>query len=70
MVTDHRGMTKGLITGTSEMTNGQAHNANNAFGKQLAFMKLQLEAYKLFGMRPESTDKFLPVLVKKTRGKK
>ena len=59
MVTHHRVMTKGLITGSGHMTTGEAHNANNAFGKQLAYLKLVLEAYKTMGVTPKKEDLFL-----------
>tara|TARA_R100001594_G_C4023567_1_gene259682 strand:+ start:1180 stop:1419 length:240 start_codon:yes stop_codon:yes gene_type:complete len=60
MVTAHRGVLKSLIDKDGYYKNGEAVEINNGFGKQLNYMKIILEAYKLMGIKPEKKDLFLP----------
>ena len=60
MVTAHRGVLKSLIDKDNYYKSGEAVEINNGFGKQLSFMKLTLEAYKLMGIKPKRRDLFLP----------
>ena len=60
MVKAHRGVLKSLIDKDGYYKSGEAVEINNGFGKQLNFMKLTLEAYKLMGMKPDEKDLFLP----------
>tara|TARA_Y100000593_G_scaffold48122_1_gene90974 strand:- start:181 stop:441 length:261 start_codon:yes stop_codon:yes gene_type:complete len=67
MVTAHRGVLKSLIDRDGYYKNSEAVEINNGFGKQLSFLKLTLEAYKLMGIMPTEKDLFL--LEKTTRKK-
>jgi len=59
MVTAHRGVLKSLIDKDGYYKNGEAVEINNGFGKQLNYMKIMLEAYKLMGIKPNKKDLFL-----------
>ena len=60
MVTAHRGVLKSLIDKDYHYKNGEAVEINNGFGKQLNYMKLKLEAYKLLREKPTREELFLP----------
>ena len=60
MVTAHRGVLKSLIDKDGYYKNGEAVEINNGFGKQLNYMKLKLEAYKLLKEIPSREELFLP----------
>ena len=60
MVTAHRGVLKSLIDKDYRYKNGEAVEINNGFGKQLNYMKLKLEAYKLLREKPTREELFLP----------
>ena len=60
MVTAHRGVLKSLIDKDYHYKNGEAVEINNGFGKQLNYMKLKLEAYKLLREKPTREALFLP----------
>ena len=66
MVTAHRGVLKSLIDKDGYYKNGEAVEINNGFGKQLSYLKLKLEAYKLLKEIPSREELFLP---KSKRGK-
>ena len=66
MVTAHRGVLKSLIDKDGYYKNGEAVEINNGFGKQLNYMKLKLEAYKMLREKPTREELFLP----KSNGKK
>ena len=66
MVTAHRGVLKSLIDKDGYYKNGEAVEINNGFGKQLGYMKLKLEAYKLLKEIPTREELWLP----KSNGKK
>ena len=66
MVTAHRGVLKSLIDQDGYYKNGEAVEINNGFGKQLNYMKLKLEAYKMLREKPTREELFLP----KSNGKK
>ena len=59
MVTAHRGVLKSLKDKDGYYKNGEAVEINNGFGKQLNYMKIMLEAYKLMGIKPNKKDLFL-----------
>ena len=67
MVTAHRGVLKSLIDKDGYYKNGEAVEINNGFGKQLNYMKLKLEAYKLLKEIPSREELFLPKSNKKGR---
>jgi hypothetical protein len=67
MVTAHRGVLKSLIDKDGYYENGEAVEINNGFGKQLNYMKLKLEAYKLLKEIPSREELFLPKSNKKGR---
>ena len=52
MVAAHRGVLKSLIDKDGYYKNGEAVEINNGFGKQLNYMKLKLEAYKILKETP------------------
>ena len=60
MVTAHRGVLKSLIEQDGYFKNGEAVEINNGFGKQLTYMKLKLEAYKMLREKPTREELFLP----------
>ena len=60
MVSAHRGVLKSLIDKDGYYKNGEAVEINNGFGKQLGYMKLKLEAYKLLKEIPSREELFLP----------
>ena len=60
MVTAHRGVLKSLIDKDGYYKNGEAVEINNGFGKQLSYLKLKLEAYKLLKEIPSREELFLP----------
>tara|TARA_R110001583_G_scaffold83991_3_gene221304 strand:+ start:1193 stop:1441 length:249 start_codon:yes stop_codon:yes gene_type:complete len=60
MVTAHRGVLKSLIDKDGYYKNGEAVEINNGFGKQLNYMKIKLEAYKLLKEIPTREELFLP----------
>tara|TARA_R100000306_G_scaffold57169_1_gene55274 strand:+ start:541 stop:795 length:255 start_codon:yes stop_codon:yes gene_type:complete len=68
MVTAHRGVLKSLIEQDGYFKNNEAVEINNGFGKQLSYMKLKLEAYKMLREKPTRSELFLPSPNK--RGKK
>lgn len=59
MVTAHRGVLKSLIDKDNYYKSSEAVEINNGFGKQLSYLKLTLEAYKLMGIKPKRKDLFL-----------
>lgn len=61
MVKAHRGVLKSLIDQDGYFKNGEAVEINNGFGKQLNYMKLKLEAYKMMREKPTRDELFLPV---------
>ena len=60
MVTAHRGVLKSLIEQDGYFKNNEAVEINNGFGKQLSYMKLKLEAYKMLREKPTREELFLP----------
>jgi len=60
MVTAHRGVLKSLIEQDGFFKNNEAVEINNGFGKQLSYMKLKLEAYKMLREKPTREELFLP----------
>ena len=60
MVEAHRGVLKSLIDKDGYYKNGEAVEINNGFGKQLSYMKLKLEAYKMLREKPTREELFLP----------
>ena len=60
MVKAHRGVLKSLINRDGYYKNSEAVEINNGFGKQLGYMKLKLEAYKLLKEIPSREELFLP----------
>ena len=64
MVTAHRGVLKSLIDKDGYYKNTEAVEINNGFGKQLTYMKLKLEAYKMLREKPTREELFLPKLKK------
>ena len=60
MVTALRGVLKSLIDKDYRYKNGEAVEINNGFGKQLNYMKLKHEAYKLLREKPTREELFLP----------
>ena len=59
MVTAHRGVLKSLIDQDGFFKSNEAIEINNGFGKQLTYMKLKLEAYKMLRENPSREDLFL-----------
>ena len=59
MVTAHRKVLKSLIDQDLQYKNGEAVEINNGFGKQLNYLKVVLEAYKVMGVKPKKKDLFL-----------
>ena len=59
MVTAHRGVLKSLIDKDGYYKTGEAVEINNGFGKQLNYLKVVLESYKLLGTKPKKKDLFL-----------
>ena len=59
MVDAHRGVLKSLIDKDNYYKSSEAVEINNGFGKQLSYLKLTLEAYKLMGIKPKRKDLFL-----------
>ena len=59
MVTAHRGVLKSLIDKDMNYKPGEAVEINNGFGKQLNYLKVILEAYKIMGKKPTKKDLFL-----------
>ena len=59
MVTAHRGVLKSLIDKDGYYKNTEAVEINNGFGKQLNYIKIVLESYKLLGIKPKKEDLFL-----------
>ena len=59
MVKAHRVVLKSLIDRDGEYKNGEVVEINNGFGKQLSYLKLVLESYKLMGIKPKKSDLFL-----------
>ena len=60
MVTAHRKVLKSLIEKDGDFETLEAVEINNGFGKQLTYMKLKLEAYKLTKETPTRKELFLP----------
>ena len=65
MVKAHRGVLKSLIDGDGYFRRNEAVEINNGFGKQLSYLKLKLEAYKMLRETPTREDLFLS---KKSKG--
>ena len=59
MVKAHRGVLKSLIYKDGYYKSNEAVEINNGFGKQLSYMKLMIEVYKLMGIKPTKKDLFL-----------
>jgi hypothetical protein len=59
MVTAHRGVLKSLIDKDGYYKSTEAVEINNGFGKQLNYIKILLESYKLIGVKPKKEDLFL-----------
>jgi len=59
MVKDHRSVFKSLIDKDGYYKTSEAVEINNAFGKQLNYLKIVLESYKLLGTKPKKKDLFL-----------
>ena len=64
MVDAHRGVLKSLIDKDGYFKTQEAVEINNGFGKQLTYMKLKLEAYKMLREKPTREELFLPKLKK------
>lgn len=60
MVKAHRGVLKSLIDKDGWFKTSEAIEINNGFGKQLIYMKLKLEAYKLLREIPNREELFFP----------
>ena len=60
MVKAHRGVLKSLIEKDGWFKANEAIEINNGFGKQLNYMKLKLETYKLLREIPDREELFLP----------
>ena len=60
MVGAHRGVLKSLIDKDGYYKSSEAGEIHNGFGKQLSYMKLMIEVYKLMGIKPTKKDLFLP----------
>ena len=60
MVKAHRGVLKSLIDQDGYFKHNEAVEINNGFGKQLSYMKLKLEAYKMLREKPTREELFLP----------
>ena len=60
MVIAHRGVLKSLIEKDNYFKISEATEINNGFGKQLNYMKLKLEAYKMLREKPTREELFLP----------
>ena len=58
MVKSHRTVLKSLIDKDGYYKAGEAVEINNGFGKQLNYMKILLESYKLMGIKPKKIDIF------------
>ena len=58
-VTAHRGVLKSLIDQDGYFRRNEAVEINNGFGKQLSYLKLKLEAYKMLREKPTREDLFL-----------
>ena len=65
MVTAHRGVLKSLIDKDGYYKSNEAVEINNGFGKQLAVLKMKMEAFKLTKEIPERSELFLPERPKK-----
>ena len=65
MVIAHRGVLKSLIDKDGYFNHNEAIEINNGFGKQLIYMKLKLEAYKMLKERQTREELFLPEFTKK-----
>jgi len=59
MMKQHRGVVKSLIAKDGYYKNTEAVEINNGIGKQLNFMKVMLEYFKLLGTKPTKKDLFL-----------
>ena len=58
MIKAHRGVLKSLIDQDLQYKPGEAVEINNGFGKQLNYLKIVLESYKLMGIKPRKKDLF------------
>ena len=70
MVKAHRGVLKSLIDQDGYFKNGEEVEINNGFVKQLIYMKLKLEAYKMMREKPTRDELFLPVEKNKNKQNK
>ena len=59
MVKAHRVVLKSIIDRDGYYKSGEVVEINNGFGKQLSYLKLVLESYKLMGIKPKKSDLFL-----------
>ena len=59
MVSAHRSVLKSLIDQDGYYKSGEAVEINNGFGKQLNYLKIILESYKLLGIKPKKSDLFI-----------
>ena len=59
MVAQHRLVLKSLIDKDGMYKGAEAKEINNGFGKQIAFLNILLESYKLLGVKPEKKDLWL-----------
>jgi hypothetical protein len=56
MVAAHRIVLKSLIDKAGTYKSGEVVEINNGFGKQLNYMKIVLESYKLMGIKPKKNE--------------
>ena len=59
MVGQHRRVLKSLINKDGLYKNNEAVEINNGFGKQLNYLKIVLESFKLMGEKPKKKDLFI-----------
>ena len=59
MVKAHRSVLKSLIEKDGWFKTSEAVEINNGFGKQLAVLKMKMEAFKLMKETPKKRDLFL-----------
>ena len=59
MMQQHRGVLKSIINRDGFYKMKEAVEINNGVGKQLNFLKIILESYKMLGVKPAKKDLFL-----------
>ena len=59
MMKQHRGVLKSIINRDGFYKMKEAVEINNGVGKQLNFLKIILESYKMLGVKPAKKDLFL-----------